>query len=472
MIPIESMPDVEGFVGRIRGERGGCFAPDRPVEIVRAPARLDVMGGIADYTGSLVLTQPLRRAVVMGVQSRDDQHVVVRSLAAGQAPEHSECRWPLAWLYGDGGRPTAPDRLAARVEDAWGWARYVAGVFHAVLVAGVVPHFGGGATVAFESTATPHVGLGTSAALEVATCQALAAHYGFSIDPLHAARICQRAENLVIGAPCGIMDPVTSLVGRAGTLLQLRCQPHEVLGTLDLPGGTTVVGVNSGVAHSTRSPRYIETRTAAFMGHRMILDRLWSESPTKDTTNGYLANVVPEEYVARFRDGLPIKMRGEEFLRRYGSSTDSVTRVDPSVVYKVRSRTEHHIYENRRVHEFVERISRATRTGDRATLCDAGQLMYASHWSYSQRCGLGSVQTDLLCNLIRQAGPNRGFYGAKTSGGGAGGTVVAFMDDAPRTRAALEHIMATYEQRTGLRPELIEGSSPGAVEFGAHRITL
>ncbi|MEQ1630950.1 MAG: hypothetical protein ABL997_01160, partial [Planctomycetota bacterium] len=55
------------------------FAPDRPLVAARAPARLDVMGGIADYSGSLVLQLPLAEAACVAVQERDDDLVCVWS---------------------------------------------------------------------------------------------------------------------------------------------------------------------------------------------------------------------------------------------------------------------------------------------------------------------------------------------------------------------------------------------------------
>ncbi len=461
-----SLPEVEGFTRRIKGQTNPWFDPSGPVLVVRAPARLDVMGGIADYTGSLVLEMPLQRAVVMGIQARSDQQVVLRSLAWERPGQEAECRWPLAWLYDGQDGHAECGRFASRFDgDGADWAKYLAGVFYVLLEAGAVSHFGGGATVVFDSTATPRAGIGSSAALEVATYQALAKLFGISLEPLEAARVCQRAENHVVGAPCGIMDQVTSLIGQSDALLQIQCQPHDVLGPLPLPEGVTAVGINSGVKHHVGGQRYTQVRVAAAMGHRIILECMRREGVSGDPTRGYLANIQPEDYVERFRDHLPTKVRGEVFLRRYGDTADPVTRVDPDTVYKVRSRTEHHIYENRRVHQFAERLTRARRTASKEPLIEAGQLMYASHWSYGQRCGLGCIETDLLSNLVRQRGPEQGFYGAKISGGGAGGTVVVLMDDTDQNHASLRELTNQYHERTGREPECFAGSSSGAVAF-------
>ena len=467
-----SSPKVQDFIRNVRSPSNEWFAPGLPVLVVRAPGRLDVMGGIADTTGSLVLEMPLARAVVLAVQARDDQRVVICSLSQERPGQDAEFAWPLAWLYEEGGETaTSPRAFAARFEghDA-AWARGLAGVFYMLLADKAVDHFGGGATIVFDATATRPAGIGSTGALQAATVFALAALYDLSLDPMEAARICRRAENRIVGVPCGVMDPAVSLTGQADALLQLRCQPHDALGHLSLPEGVTAIGVHSGVRHRGGARRYVEVRAAAAMGHRMILDRMQREGVRGDPTRGYLANVTPEEFVERFRDRLPTKIRGAEFLSRYGETTDAATRVDPETVYKVRSRTEHHIYENRRVHQFAERISRALRTGHRGPVAEAGELMYASHWSYGQRCGLGCIETDLLSTMVRQRGVEQGFYGAKTSGAGAGGTVVVLMDDTDANHAAVEQIVAAYADRTGRSPEILRGSSDGAIAFGVHRV--
>src|SRR5437899_830835 len=108
---------------------------------------------------------------------------------------------------------------------------------------------------------------------------------------------------------------------------------------------------------------------------------------------------------------------------------------------------------------------------DLHTITEAGKLMYASHASYSDRLDLGSPETDLLVELVRERGPEHGLYGAKITGGGAGGTV-AVLSEAGSSAAelALTEICTEYERRTGIAPRTFVGSSPGAVAFGARHI--
>src|SRR5262249_42640111 len=135
--------------------------------------------------------------------------------------------------------------------------------------------------------------------------------------------------------------------------------------------------------------------------------------------NGYLANVAPNEFRDRFAARVPNCMSGSEFLERYGGTTDRVTRVDPDRKYAVLAPTVHPIEENQRVGEFRQLLQ--GNIDEQARLA-MGELMYAAHDSYTE-CGLGSEATDTLVNLVKEAGPTSGLYGAKITGGGSGGTV-------------------------------------------------
>src|SRR5256885_17056927 len=92
---------------------------------------------------------------------------------------------------------------------------------------------GGGVRILVDSAVPEGRGVASSAALEVAVATAVAASSGIEISPTELAALCQRVENQVVGAPCGIMDQMTSACGKQDRLLQLRCQP----GTIDRKSG-------------------------------------------------------------------------------------------------------------------------------------------------------------------------------------------------------------------------------------------
>jgi L-arabinokinase len=181
---------------------------------------------------------------------------------------------------------------------------------------------------------------------------------------------------------------------------------------------------------------------------------------------GYLANITPGEFEETFAARLPVQMSGQEFLKRYMGTTDSVTSVQPDRNYPVYQATRHPIYEHARVTSFAAILENWDGAGQAEQL---GQFMYESHDSYSA-CGLGSTGTDELVRLVRAAGVIAGLYGAKITGGGSGGTVAVLGHH--EAGASVKAIAAEYAERTGYQPLVISGSSPGAAAFGHLRLRM
>jgi L-arabinokinase len=309
----------------------------------------------------------------------------------------------------------------------------------------------------------------SSAAIEVAGLFALAAAAGFALEGREAALLCQRVENLVVGAPCGVMDQMTSACGQSGQLLELSCQPATLLGSRPVPTSLAFFGIDSGVRHAVTGRDYGQVRTAAFMGYRLIAEQLGlSATRTSDGRvalddrrfGGYLANVTPSELDSEFRDALPEQLAGAEFLERFGAISDPVTRVDANVIYAVRAATEHPIREHLRVRFFAELLT-APRSERNSELL--GELMYQSHASYSA-CGLGTEATDRLVRMVRDAGPAEGLYGAKITGGGSGGTVSVMA----RTDAEMDirRNAQRFAAESGREARIFSGSSAGAAQLG------
>ena len=112
------------------------------------------------------------------------------------------------------------------------------------------------------------------------------------------------------------------------------------------------------------------------------------------------------------------------------------------------------------------RKTAASDPGKRGFALDkAGHLMYASHQSYEHDAMLGSEQCDLLVKLLRSR-EHAGLYGARITGGGAGGTVALLADNSDRASEAILDAMCEYEKQSGNKPELLDGSSAGAWHAG------
>jgi L-arabinokinase len=471
---------VEALVDWIKRQDGvplfggkPLFEPEAPIVVARAPGRLDVMGGIADYSGSLVLQWPIREATLVAAQAVPEPGLKLVSLPARGGHE-TRC---LELDAVTAGRLLAGTYAQARIwfasEPARHWAAYVVGVL-LVLHRERDLQLDCGLRILIESHVPEGKGVSSSAALEVATLQAVGGLLGSDLDGATLARLCQMAENLVVGAPCGIMDQMTSALGQADALLALLCQPAEVRGFAPLPPTIAFWGIDSGIRHAVSGSDYTSVRAGAFMGYRMIAEMagLRAIAPSVDEGvritdprwRGFLANVSPGDFEREFAAKLPETMRGDEFLARYGGTTDTVTQIDPRRLYAVRNPTAHPIHEHARVCRFADLLAGEL---NEAALREMGKLMYGSHASYSA-CGLGSDGTDLLVDLVREAGLSSGLFGAKITGGGSGGTVAILgRSDAG---SAVATIAERYGARIGRQPYIFSGSSQGACHFGVRRI--
>ncbi len=425
------------------------------------------MGGIADYSGALVLQLPLGRHTTVSVQPQATRRCEVRSHRAGAWVEFGIDVGELT-----NGALRDPHALAAWFADrpADRWAAYVVGVIQYCLQR--APSVGGetpGVRISVESTVPEGKGVSSSAALEVATMMATCAVYDIAMAPRDVAIACQWVENHVVGAPCGIMDQMTSACGEQDRLLRLRCQPGTIEGFSEIPRGYRFFGIDSGLRHAVTGADYGTVRTAAFMGYRMIAHAVGLKSTREGARvvvedprwNGYLTNIAPREFEERYRDRLPERMAGGEFLEQFGGITDVVTRVEPDREYAVRNATAHPIHEQARVSRFAELLGGLSADASLAT--ELGQVMYASHASYSS-CGLGSDGTDHLVDLVAAAGTDSGLFGAKITGGGSGGTVAILATES--SESVVREVAARYAATTGRTAEVFAESGPGAARLG------
>jgi len=448
----------------------GFLVAGPPLLLARAPGRLDVMGGIADYSGATVLELPLDRSVSAILQPQASPQADVASL-------RNE-RWqfvsiPLDLLLSrELGVPGAL-RTWSRQQGSDGWPDYVLGIAQLCLRRTGPSAARPGFRLLLESTVPEGSGIASSAALEVAAMAVISAGYDREVSPDQMAADCQWVENHVVGAPCGIMDQLTSVSGRRDRLLRLRCQPGTIEGTIEIPDGYRFYGIDSGIRHAVAGSDYGTVRTAAFMGYRIIAE-LAGLPVRRDGVGvrvddprwgGYLANLGPAEYATRYEERLPEEMLGAEFLSRYGGITDVVTQVEPDRRYPVRPATGHPIREQERVERFGNLLSRLG--GEPNVAPELGRLMLASHRSYGA-CGLGSAGTDRLVELVVQEGAAAGIFGAKITGGGSGGTVAVLGTD--RAEPLVEGIADRYREETGRTTQLFTKSGPGALETGVLRI--
>ena len=424
----EAFPGADAFCARVR--RHPLFAPAEPIVVARAPGRFDVLGGIADYVGGLVLGLPIRAAALAAAQAASDGQVIAVSgtrrlaIAAADLVES-----PLA-------------DLSRRFSGRDAWAAYVLGPVALLGREERLPV--AGLRLLLSSSVPEGKGLGSSAAVEIAAALAAGGALGLPLDPRRVALLGQRAEQVLAGAPCGVMDQMIAAYGEASHLLALLCRPAEVAGSFALPPGVAVWGIDSGARHAVRGAPYRRARCASFMGKALL-----------GIDVEHLTTLSPWELEA---ERLPERMTGAEFLRIRDGIDDEMSSVEPEVEYPVRAATLHPIAEQERVERFLGLLEEPV-SGSCARLL--GELMAASHDGYS-RCGLGTAVTDRIVEAARSAGWKRGLIGARVSGGGSGGTVVVL------GREDAEPVVRRLSETLGAG--LVSGTSSGASAFGTRVI--
>lgn len=417
-----------------------------------APGRLDVMGGIADYSGSLVLQMPITQRTTVKLHLRTDYRCDLKSFIGTSQP------WELKLDYHDLLQNNQVDYAFANsylAQRKQTWAGYILGC--ALVLQKEKGIAFSGATIEVHSDVPLGKGVSSSASVEVATMRALTQAFQLTLTPTELPTLAQKVENLVVGAPCGLMDQLACHLGEPTHLLPIVCQPDLIEPLLPIPHGLHFIGIDSGVKHSVSGHQYGNVRSAAFMGYSIIASQLGTTQKDLEHAlqtgernylpyRGYLCNISTDEFESRFKNILPEQLSGKAFLEKY-ISIDPVTKINPEIVYNVRVCTEHPVYENNRVSQFRALLSTYSQqlvSEQTKTLTALGNLMYAAHESYS-RCGLGSERTDEIVALAKNA---TGIYGAKITGGGQGGTVCMLTDTAGKQTAKALHqqLIEKYNQ--------------------------
>ncbi len=432
----------------------------------RAPGRLDLMGGIADYSGSLVLEMPIAAAAYAVVAPRTDGQAVVVSVDPASPGAMQRATVPVSTVIAQDTTDYPRIRKALLVDASQAWAAYALGAA-SVLTAERNAAFEQGFTVLLWSAVPQGAGVSSSAAVEVASMRALASLVDVTVESVDLGLLAQRVENHLVGAPCGVMDQLTSACGQANALLAIRCQPAQILDSVNLPPGLTCWGIDSGVKHAVTGHDYSTVRTAAAMGYRIIADQLGlafePTTPGHGTItdpiyHGYLANIRPSVFTSQFASHLPNRILGQNFLDYYQGVADPLAVVNADVDYPLAAATAHPVFENHRVECFAALLAAEQNPAERDRLL--GEWMYQSHASYGT-CGLGSKATDALVQAVRHAGEASGLFGAKITGGGSGG-VVALLGH-PDAEVHVQRIANEHHKAFGHGGRVISGSSPGAL---------
>ena len=272
-----------------------------------------------------------------------------------------------------------------------GWLDYVQGLTVALAARQIdLPGF----DLHLTSTGPIGSGVSSSAALEISVLRALRERFTLTLDDVALARIGRAAENDFAGAPVGIMDQMASSLGQDGEALLLDTRSLAIE-RIPLPRTIELMVIDSGVAHRHAGGEYAARRRESFAAAAAL---------------------------------------GVEFLRDAGpEALSTLDRLDPLL----RRRARHVITENRRVLD----AAAALRAGHAETL---GRLMDASHASMRDDYETSTPEIDTLVEIARA---HDGVFGARLTGGGFGGAIVALVR-AGAAAGVSARVVREYARRT------------------------
>lgn len=452
------------------------------IHISKAPGRLDVMGGIADYSGSFALEMPLSAGTFVATQISSfksrfhdgAKNSVLINLYSPTPKDTDRTSFisinlsDILFIEPDGSTRAKDFNLVKAFltrNPPDRWAAYVIGVFPILAATQrlMIPTHINTITIVIGSTGLNEgAGVSSSASLEVASVLSIAEALNVRLEDGEAPLIAQMVENRIVGACCGIMDQLSSYLGHKNKLICLKCtDPFHIEGLVQIPSNIKFWGIDSGLRRSTSSSAYTSCRVAAFMGKKII-------NSLELARVDYLADLKPKIFENTCLQFLPVSITGAQFLDTYGSHEDSSTEVDPAQIYLVKASTSHPVLENQRIISFRDILQACNGELGLRECKMLGELMYDSHESYS-RCGLGSPETDILVRLCKET---EGVFGAKITGGGGGGTVCLVTLNDHQGKEAVKAIQQQYDSKTGLSSTLFHGSSAGAENFGVARLKL
>ncbi|MFD5226290.1 galactokinase [Microbacterium sp. NPDC058342] len=337
----------------------------RPDGVWSAPGRVNLIGEHTDYNEGFVLPFAIPHRTFAAAALNGTDEIRVRSTFADD-----RVVVPVADL---GGIFPTPAGAAPAVPE---WSAYVLGVAWALWM--LQPDAPApGVDIAIASDVPVGAGLSSSAAIEGAVASALNDLWELDLDPVALARVGRRAENEAVGAPTGIMDQMSSMLGRpdAATFIDCRSLETRSVPTGFASAGLDVLVIDTQVRHAHATGGYRERRASCERGAELLGIRSLRDASVAD---------------------LP---RAEELM-------DDVTL----------RRVRHIVTENQRV---LDTVAALQSRGPRAI----GDLLVASHASMRDDFEISVPELDTAVDTALA----NGAIGARMTGGGFGGAAIALV---------------------------------------------
>lgn len=359
--------------------------------MVRAPGRVNLLGGHTDYNDGYVLPVAVDRAAWVAAAP-----ITAREARVCALDLKDDATFPLESIPPSEGN----------------WADYPRGVAWALQERGLE-------LVGMEAVLTSDVpigaGLSSSAAVEVAFAYTWQQLSGFQLDRRDLALACQRAENGYVGVNCGIMDQIASGLGVEGHALLLDCRTLETE-SVPLPSGIAIVVADTGVRRQLAASEYNVRRTQCEQAVQMLSEHLPGICALRDV------------------------------------SPDDLERLQAHLPEIVHRRARHVVTDNARVLQAAQ----ALREGD---VTAVGVLMKACHVSLRDDYEVSSPELDRLAEAAWEV---EGCYGARLTGAGFGGCVVALAVE-EAVEDLIEQVSQAYQAQFDRPPTVTVCRATGGV---------
>ena len=282
-----------------------------------------------------------------------------------------------------------------------GWSDYPMGVVWAFLERSLQPS---GIKSVLSSDVPVGAGMSSSAAVELAFAYSWNVLGDLGIDLPDLALLCQLAENKYVGVNCGIMDQMISACGKAGHAMMLDSRSLE-RDYFSMPKGVAILVADSMVRRSLSTSEYNIRRAQCEQAVSILAEYLPGIKALRD---------VRVEDLQQHQEHLP------------------------EIVYR---RARHVVTENDRVLRLSKKLSQGK-------LDDVGELLVLGHNSLRDDYEVSIVELD---TLVAAATEVEGCYGARLTGAGFGGCIIALVDE-DAVPDVENHITQVYTQKHGKSP--------------------
>lgn len=359
------------------------FFTSQPVILGRAPGRIEFIGNHTDYNGGEVLGAAIDRYVTARLAVRKDRRIRLASSLANQGVDLD-----LDTVTPQSGQDS--------------WANYPLGVLKVLRESGV--EFDSGFEIAFDSNLPLGAGLSSSAAIELATLEALCAMSGVEFERSKRVLLAQKAENDFVGVPCGMLDQAVSCFGNPNQLVHIDCAQVR-FSTVPMPAGYHFWIFNSQEKHS-------------------LVDSLYAERNRE------------------CKAALAILQKHQPQLKNLVDADAASVGKQLADAPELRKRALHVVQEHERVRACLEALA----AGD---MDRVGAFLYASHDSSRDLFENSTTALDTLVDCLRG---QPGVCGARLTGGGFGGAAMALTTAEFKNEHA-QAIVAQYCSKRADAPE-------------------